>query len=193
MSRLHGKWLQSPMQRSRRTPKTWVFKVWISTLLTTNEIPTSSPIYSELEFLICIGLLVGAPEYGVKGTSLWQNDNGKKIDSNWLSTMPHPNFDRYIPEYHFRHFREFLPLIYQDNSVKDTDPWWQFSGAVKEFNNNWLLLVKGAKVKAVDESMCAYHPQTTSTGGLPNRSFIKRKPEPLGTFTFFSTNKFILF
>jgi hypothetical protein len=33
---------------------------------------------TESERLICIGLLVGAPEYGVKGTSLWQNNNCKK-------------------------------------------------------------------------------------------------------------------
>jgi len=50
--------------------------------------------------------------------------------------------------------------------VKDTDPWRQFSGAVKEFNNNRQCLVKGAKMKAIDESMCAYRSRTTSTGGL---------------------------
>jgi len=36
------------------------------------------------------------------------------------------------------------------------------------------------KVKVVDASMCAYRPRTTATGGLPNISFIVRKPEPLG-------------
>jgi hypothetical protein len=54
---------------------------------------------------------------------------------------------------------------------------------VKEFNKNRLLLVKGAKVKAVDESMYAYQWQTTSTGGLPNISFMKREPEPLGLYS----------
>ena len=107
------------------------------------------------------------------------------MESNWLSIMPHPNFDRYIPEYRFRHFGEFLPYIFQDKSIKDTDPWWQFSGAVIEFNNNRLRLLKGAKVKAIDESMCAYRPRTTSTGGLPNILFIKRKPEPLGLYSCF--------
>jgi hypothetical protein len=71
------------------------------------------------------------------------------MDSNWLLIMPHPNFDRYIPEYHFLHFREFLPYIFQDKSIKDTDPWWKFSGTVKEFNEHQL---PGAKVKA---SQCA--------------------------------------
>ena len=139
--------------------------------------------FTESEFLVCLGLLIGAPEYGMKGTSLWQN--GKGDDSAWLSIMPHPNFDRFIPEYRFRHFREFFPIIFQDPDVKDTDPWWQFSGAVKEFNNNRSHLLKGAKVKAIDESMCAYRPRTTATGGLPNISFVKRKPEPLGLYRCF--------
>ena len=33
----------------------------------------------------------------------------------------------------------------------------------------------------IDESMSAYRPQTTKTGGFPNISFIMRKPENLGT------------
>jgi hypothetical protein len=95
------------------------------------------------------------------------------------------NFDRFIPEYRYQHFREFFPFLFQDDTVKDTDRLWQFSVAMKEFNNNRFHLVKGAKVKAIDESMCADHPRTTSTGGLPNISFIKRKPEPLGLYRCF--------
>jgi len=33
----------------------------------------------------------------------------------------------------------------------------------------------------VDETMSAFRPRTTQTGGLPNISFILWKPEPLGT------------
>ena len=36
-------------------------------------------------------------------------------------------------------------------------------------------------IKVLDESMSAFKPRTTKTGGLPNISFIARKPEPLGT------------
>ena len=35
--------------------------------------------------------------------------------------------------------------------------------------------------KVLDESMSSWRPRTTATGGLPNISFIMRKPEPLGT------------
>jgi len=43
-----------------------------------------------------------------------------------------------------------------------------------------MALINASKVKVVDESMCAYRPRTTATGGLPNISFIKQKLEPLG-------------
>jgi hypothetical protein len=43
-----------------------------------------------------------------------------------------------------------------------------------------MTMINASKVKVIDESMCAYRPRTTATGGLPNISFIKQKPEPLG-------------
>jgi hypothetical protein len=47
-------------------------------------------IYSESEFLVCLGPIVGAPEYGVKGSSLWQNSIGKKtkVTGNQLCLIP---------------------------------------------------------------------------------------------------------
>ena len=35
--------------------------------------------------------------------------------------------------------------------------------------------------KVLDESMSSQRPRTTTTGGMPNTSFILRKPEPLVT------------
>ncbi len=81
----------------------------------------------------------------------------------------------------FKDFRRFLPSIYADESKNESDPWWQFSDAVEEFN-----LIRATKVTSscwisVDETMCAWRPRTTALGGLPNISFVVRKPEPLGT------------
>jgi hypothetical protein len=47
-------------------------------------------IFSESEFLVCLGLIVGAPEYGVKGSSLWQNSIGgkTKVTGNQLCLFP---------------------------------------------------------------------------------------------------------
>ena len=38
-----------------------------------------------------------------------------------------------------------------------------------------------SNVFGLDETMSAFKPQKTKTGGLPNITYILRKPEPLGT------------
>jgi hypothetical protein len=65
--------------------------------------------------------------------------------------------------------------------LQNDDPWWQILGLVEGFNENWQSMVAAGKWKVLDESMSAWHPQKTKTGGLPHISFIMRKPEPLGT------------
>ena len=61
------------------------------------------------------------------------------------------------------------------------DPWWRFAEAVEEFNSirNESILTSSDRV--LDESMSSYRPRTTKLGGLPNISYIRCKPEPLGT------------
>jgi hypothetical protein len=49
------------------------------------------------------------------------------------------------------------------------------------YNKNRHNWVAASVRKTLDESMSAYQPRTSTTGGLPNISFILRKPEPLGT------------
>jgi hypothetical protein len=41
-------------------------------------------------------------------------------------------------------------------------------------------IIAASLFKLLDESMSAWCPRKTKTGGLPNISFILRKPEPLG-------------
>jgi hypothetical protein len=143
--------------------------------------------FSESEFLVDIGLIVGAVQYGTKGSSLWLNGK-RSSEADWCSILPHLNCDCFMLEYCFKQFWQFLPSMYEDQSLKDSgDLWWRFAGAFTECNLHHLKSINGSKVKVVDESMCAYWPRTTATGGLPNISFVKRKPEPLGLFcsTFF--------
>jgi hypothetical protein len=88
--------------------------------------------FSKSEFLVAIGLIVGAVEYGTKGSSLWLNGK-RSSEADWCSILPHPNFDRFMLEYHFKQFRQFLPSMYEDQSLKDSgNPWWKFAGAVTE-------------------------------------------------------------
>jgi hypothetical protein len=110
---------------------------------------------------------------------------------DWPSISPSPTFEQFMAFSRFKDFCRFFPSIYPDKSRKETDIWWQFSGAVDEFN-----LIRTTKLTcshwiSVDESMCAWRPRTTALGGLPNISFLVRKPEPLGKSTFYDVHNFL--
>jgi hypothetical protein len=54
-----------------------------------------------------------------------------------------------------------------------------FGGAIDEFNELHQELICGSCWISADETMCAWRPRKTATGGLPNVSFIIGKQEPL--------------
>jgi hypothetical protein len=81
----------------------------------------------------------------------------------------------------FKEYCKVIAKIWENNEVKDTDPWWEISSAVEEFNQQGQNLVQPSTWMVEDELMSAWCPRKTKTGGLPNISFIMRKPEPLGT------------
>ena len=116
--------------------------------------------------------------------NLWREGDqvGQEVEE-WQSMVPHPEFDKIIKLYRWKEFRTFLPYAFQSQKLKDeNDPWWRFEGAVQEFNNNRFDRIQIARWLCIDESMSAWRPRTTPTGGLQNTSFILRKPEPLGKF-----------
>ncbi len=71
-------------------------------------------------------------------------------------------------------FRRFFPEAFVNVSKKDSDPWNQFSSSVEEFNEIRQKELVCSSWVSVDETMCAWRPQKTATGGLPNISFIIR-------------------
>ena len=77
-----------------------------------------------------------------------------------------------------RTFEDFV--IFANSQTKDIDPWHQFSGVIEEFNEIRTSRMVCSRWIVADESMSAWRPQTTALGGLPNISFLIRKPEPLG-------------
>jgi hypothetical protein len=138
--------------------------------------------FTEKEFIQGLGIFIGAAEYGVQGINLWKE--GDKIGGDveeWPSMIPHPEFDKVMKLYRWKEFRHFLPFAFQNLNLKaKDDPWWKFDGAVEAFNNNRYEKVQISLWLIIDETMSAWRPRTTPTGGLPNISFILRKPEPLG-------------
>ena len=131
--------------------------------------------FTRSEFLKGLALFIGAVFYAAKGESLWRKDS----EELFVSLEPTAEFEKYMRDYRFREWRTFLPQFYRDNQLKDEDPWWQFIRAVEEFNRNRLELLNPSNHLCIDESMSAWRPRTTATGGLPNITHIPRKP--LGT------------
>ena len=56
-----------------------------------------------------------------------------------------------------------------------------FDDAVSWYNENRKQNIIRSPEIIGDESMSQFAPQTTKKGGLPNISYIQRKPRPLGT------------
>jgi hypothetical protein len=76
---------------------------------------------------------------------------------------------------------------------KETDPWYQFSLEIDEFNSICQSELVCSQWIPIDETMSAWKPHKTVLGGLPNILFIVRKPEPLGKIFNCSTFLTIMF
>jgi len=143
--------------------------------------------FSYSEFLVGLGLLIGACGFSQNGINLFKKtdhdmgdgEDGVEDDTNGF--VNHPAFDQYMPFYRFKSFRRYFPGINVDATKEGFDPWHHLIAGVEEFNqirrerisaSNWIL---------IDESMSSWRPRTSKTGKLPNISFILRKPKPLGT------------
>jgi hypothetical protein len=68
-----------------------------------------------------------------------------------------------------------------NNEVPVTGSWRMMDKLFADFNAARRDRFTAGLILVLDEIMSAWRPQTTSTGGLPNVSFIPRKPENLGT------------
>ena len=129
---------------------------------------------SEREFWKFWAVLLAARIEGKQGGQLWQKDEpegyGCKV-----------NLSRYLKEFRFHEIKRFIPYLFAEDGLKDTDPWWQFKAGVDLYNENRKKNVSPSLLKTFDESMSAFRPRTTRYGNLPHLSNIARKPEPLGT------------
>ena len=60
----------------------------------------------------------------------------------WQSILTGPNFGKFMGENQFKEYRKMIAMIWENDEVKDTDPRWEFSSAVEEFNQQWQNLVQ---------------------------------------------------
>ena len=128
------------------------------------------------EFWQFSGILLLARLEGVQGSSLWKQ-NGKSegykkgVDvENSIMTL-----------HRFKDMKLFMPYLWENATIKETDQWWKISKLFADFNENRVQTILSSNTKTVDETMSAFRPRTTKHGNLPHLSFIQRKPEDLGT------------
>ena len=135
------------------------------------------------EFLIALGLVIGAAEYGARGCQLCETMRDCQGGEHWESMVPEANFYIHMKFYRFKDFCHFFPFANKSQTLKNNhDPCWEFAEAVTEFNNIGNIRLKIPRWLSIDELMASCKPRKTATNGLPNISFIVRKPKPLGKF-----------
>jgi hypothetical protein len=85
-------------------------------------------LISKNEFWIWFGILLAARIEGRKG-DMWDKNEperyGKKVD-----------LSLFITRSRFTDIRQWKPFLFADEAKKEFDDWWQFSGAVKLYNDN---------------------------------------------------------
>ena len=124
-------------------------------------------------------LLIAATVHSKQGSMLWPatNKGSKRIKT----LAPPVDFGAYMKEWRFKEIKYILPKIMEDPSKAENDDWYKMRRRMEQFHLTTKNTMFVSSVCCFDESMSAFIPRTTKTGGLPNLSFIARKPEPLGT------------
>ena len=87
-----------------------------------------------------------------------------------------------MPQKYFNAFICGFPHLWSPEHLwfSDNVPWECFKPFVEAFNQTRCDLLTTVYL-LMDESMSAWRPKTTKTGGLPNITYEPRKPKPLGT------------
>ncbi|XRB20796.1 hypothetical protein RI054_25g106450 [Pseudoscourfieldia marina] len=124
------------------------------------------------ELLTFFAIIISAPAMDGKGKALWETF------SEGMS--PAPDMGRWgLSKTRFEEIRGRASYAWGVGA--EDDAWRRFRPFVEAFNQRRAEVVEHGYLLPLDESMSAWKPRTTKTGGLPNISFIKRKPKPLGT------------
>jgi hypothetical protein len=142
---------------------------------------------SEQEWWVFIGILISAGPQGKGGEMLWEKHSHRGGALTMTAPINYgPDGLDIMPLYRFKHIKACFPWSFQDKTKADEeaeghDPWNIVMLMVGGYNSNRHDWVAASVRKVLDESMSAFRPRTSKTGGWPNISFILRKPEPLGT------------
>ena len=86
-----------------------------------------------------------------------------------------------MKEWRFKQLKLLLPKTMEDETKKEVDNWWRMRKMMDKYPETIKEAVHASCLVILDETMSLLVPRTTKAANLPNLSFVKRKPEPLGT------------
>jgi hypothetical protein len=108
-----------------------------------------------------------------EGTDLWATNNH--------GLMPPPDFGKHLSRDRFKRIcRYWARGLRRERERLRDNPWAQVDSWVKGFNEARLREIVAGSCVTPDEMMLEWKGKA-GYGGLPHLSFIKRKPQPLGT------------
>ena len=129
-------------------------------------------------------LIAGATELSNGVENLWKSGPGE-------GRKALPGFNKYMPKKAFEAWRCAAPYLWGEevdwNLEDDLKTWDIFNPVVASFNEKRRKLFRSGTpdhdvlVMMLDETMLAWLPHYTATGGLPNITYCPRKPKPHGT------------
>jgi hypothetical protein len=126
------------------------------------------------EYTVFWGLVIAGSQYHQQGKHLWDEAPRRGVREP-------PSFASWMKHWRFEEIRQLVKYAKADLSKVQADQWSWFRQAVTDFNANRKAVLQPGLVAVMDESMSSWKPRADKLGGLPNISFIMRKPKPLGT------------
>ena len=141
---------------------------------------------SQNEFWRFIGLIMAGGVNGQGGAGLWESRE-QQIHRGIREFSEPPDAGRYMSLTRFEEIRRFFPEAFADETRSDPaeednyDPWYPIAALAEDLSLNRHRTICTSNIKTMDESMSGWKPRKNKLGGLPNISFILRKPCPLGT------------
>ena len=113
---------------------------------------------------------------------MWPKESvSRNTKKTHQSLAPKVDFGKYMKEWRFKQLKLLLPKTMEDDTKKEVDNWWRMRKMMDKYTEKTKNVLYVSSLIVLDETMSALVPRTTKTGNLPNLSFVKRKPEPLGT------------
>ena len=120
------------------------------------------------------GLILASTQYHAKGKALWDAPPRRGVRDP-------PRFDSWMKFWRFDEIRQLVKYSKANLDRVPTDAWSMVRDLIEDFNRTRVAMIRQGCVQVLDESMSAYRPRKDKLGGLPNISYVMRKPKPLGT------------